>query len=74
LVLALQYFGAEKDIFPFERNIKSFMIALILLIFALPCLTYGLDSLGDYICRLRIGTKKKPRDSEANRIGKSKPL
>jgi hypothetical protein len=69
----LQYFGAEKDIFPFERNIKSFMIALILLIFALPCLTYGLDSLGDYIGRLRTGTKKKSGDSEANQTGKSKP-
>jgi hypothetical protein len=68
-VLALQYFGAEKDIFPFERNIKSFVIALIILIFALPCLTYGLDSLGYLIGRYstRNGAQKKSEDNEANR-------
>lgn len=42
-VLALQYFGLDKDILPFERNSKSFVIALVILVLALPCLIYGLS-------------------------------
>jgi hypothetical protein len=73
LVLALQYFGAEKDIFPFERNIRSFMIAWIILLFSLPCLTYGLDALGDLMNNMWEGTKNQLDDSEANRSGNSRP-
>jgi hypothetical protein len=73
LVLALQYFGAEKDIFPFERNIKSFLIAWVILLFSLPCLTYGLDALGDLMADIRKRTIKNPDDSEANCPGNSKP-
>jgi hypothetical protein len=74
LILALQYFGAEKDIFPIERNTKSFMIALIILVFALPCLTYGLGSLGYLIGKLsvRYGVHARNEDSEANHSGKTK--
>ncbi|KAH3954923.1 hypothetical protein HBI81_077290 [Parastagonospora nodorum] len=43
VLLALQYFGVDKDILPFERNATSFIIALVILVFALPFLTYGLS-------------------------------
>jgi hypothetical protein len=39
-VLALQYFGAEKDIFSFERNPRTFSYAIVILFCALPLLTY----------------------------------
>jgi hypothetical protein len=69
LLLALQYFGGDKDIFPFERNTKSFFVAILILVFTLPCLTYGLKFLGDFLRNLstRRGTKSKSKDSEANR-------
>lgn len=44
-VLALQYFGAEKDIFSFERNPRTFSYAICILFCALPILTYGLSLL-----------------------------
>lgn len=44
-VLALQYFGAEKDIFSFERNPRTFSYAICILFCALPILTYGLSML-----------------------------
>jgi hypothetical protein len=71
LLLVLQYFSADNDIFPFERNIRSFMIALFVLVFALPCLTYSLDFLGDLIGKFskRKGAQGRNKDSEANPTG-----
>jgi hypothetical protein len=76
LLLALQYFGAEGDILPFKRNIKSFVAVVLILLFALPCLAYCLDLLGHRIIKLseRDGLRmhRRNEDSEANRP--SKPM
>ncbi|KAF3006042.1 hypothetical protein E8E13_010813 [Curvularia kusanoi] len=45
LVLALQYFGADKDIFSFERNAKTFGIAICVLFSVLSVLAYVLNLL-----------------------------
>jgi hypothetical protein len=68
LLLALQYFGTIDSILPFERNIKSFVVIVIILMLALPCLTYGLDSLGYLISKLsmRYGAHRRGEDCEAN--------
>ncbi|KAJ8113691.1 hypothetical protein OPT61_g4239 [Boeremia exigua] len=47
-ILALQYFGAEKDIFSFERNPRNFSYAICVLFITLPVLTYVLSSLNLY--------------------------
>jgi hypothetical protein len=39
LIVVLQYFGSERAIFAFERNPKSFILALLVVFFALPLLT-----------------------------------
>lgn len=44
-VLALQYFGAEKGIFSFERNPRTFSYAICTLFIALPILTHILSLL-----------------------------
>jgi hypothetical protein len=54
LLLALQYFGTKDDILPFERNIKSFVVTVIIITLALPCLTYGLEFLGYFMGKLSI--------------------
>ncbi|KAH8726341.1 hypothetical protein GQ44DRAFT_771521 [Phaeosphaeriaceae sp. PMI808] len=68
LLLALQYFGSETRIFAFDRNPKTFVIALCVLIFALPCLTYGLDSLIGYLAKfsMRLGITKRVKGNESN--------
>jgi hypothetical protein len=68
LLLALQYFGTKDGILPFERDIKSFVAIVIILLLALPCLTYGLDSLGNLIVKLsvRYGAHRRDEDCEAN--------
>lgn len=47
-VLALQYFGAEKDIFSFERNPRTFSYAICILFITLPILTYVLSLLNHH--------------------------
>jgi hypothetical protein len=73
-VLSLQYFGAEKDIFPFDRNAKTFVIALFVLLFALPSLAYVLDRsvcVGkDIFVRLR----KRPKKTNIEAISDGKHL
>ncbi|UPX18040.1 uncharacterized protein EKO05_0008363 [Ascochyta rabiei] len=66
VILALQYFGAEKDIFSFERNPKTFSYTVCVLFFALPILTYALSLLNrtwDNLIR-RIFGKTGPEDKE----------
>lgn len=41
-MLALQYFGAEKDILHFDRSPKTFVFGILILFCLLPILTYGL--------------------------------
>lgn len=43
--MVLQYFGAERPIFSFERNAKSFAIAICVVFFTFPVLVYMLNSL-----------------------------
>lgn len=45
LLIALQYFGGDRDIFPFDRNLRNFFIALAVLCVSLPALTFGLSYL-----------------------------
>jgi hypothetical protein len=68
LLLALQYFGTKDSILPFERNIKSFVVIVVILTLALPCLTYGLDSLAYLMAKLsvRYGVYRRDEDCEAN--------
>ena len=40
-ILALQYFGADKDIFSFDRNPRTFSYTICVLFCVLPLLTYG---------------------------------
>jgi hypothetical protein len=42
LILALQYFGAEKAIFTFERSPQAFVFGILILFCLLPLLTYAL--------------------------------
>lgn len=44
-ILALQYFGADKDIFSFDRNPRTFSYTICVLFCVLPLLTYGLGLL-----------------------------
>lgn len=63
-ILALQYFGAEKDIFSFDRNPRTFSYAICVLFCVLPLLTYGLGLLNrswDTLMRKMIG---KTRDTD----------
>jgi hypothetical protein len=46
-ILALQYFGAERDIFSFDRNPKTFSFTICILFCALPILTYALSLLNN---------------------------
>ena len=65
-ILALQYFGAEKDIFSFERNPRTFTYAVCVLFCALPILTYVLSLLNqswDNLVRRFLG-KTKSTDEE----------
>ncbi|KAF3034718.1 hypothetical protein E8E12_007033 [Didymella heteroderae] len=65
-VLALQYFGAEKDIFSFERNPRTFSYAICILFCALPILTYCLSLLNqrwDDFSK-RIFGKAEPGDDQ----------
>jgi len=71
LVLALQYFGAEKDIFAFERNAKTFFIALFVLLFLLPCLACFLDYMvrGVEVVSQRFGIRPTKKDGEEDHLG-----
>ncbi|KAJ4343973.1 hypothetical protein N0V95_006489 [Ascochyta clinopodiicola] len=65
-ILALQYFGAEKDIFSFERNPKTFSYTICVLFCALPILTYALSLLNqtwDNFVRRILG-KTRPEDTK----------
>ena len=71
-ILALQYFGADKDIFSFERNPRTFSYTICVLFCALPILTYGLSLLNqtwDNFVRRLFG-KPRARDEERN-VGES---
>ncbi|KAH4056241.1 hypothetical protein HBH98_032090 [Parastagonospora nodorum] len=70
VLLALQYFGVDKDILPFERNPTSFIIALVILIFVLPCLTYGLSYSKTKLKALfdRMGIWPRKTASEADHL------
>lgn len=63
LILALQYFGAEKEIFSFERNPTSFSIALCILFCVLTALTWLLSILNpiwdEFLERLRLRLRLK---------------
>jgi hypothetical protein len=73
-ILALQYFGAEKDIFSFDRNPRTFSYAICVLFCVLPLLTYGLGLLNqswDALMRKMIG-KTRVTDEEVE--GYSAPV
>lgn len=66
LLIALQYFGADRDIFHFERNTKTFLIALALLCVTIPSLTLPLS----YIDRIQQRFQsKKGRHPDADEEG-----
>ncbi|KAH7077051.1 hypothetical protein FB567DRAFT_534429 [Paraphoma chrysanthemicola] len=44
VTLVLQYFGSEQAVFSFERNPRTFIIALVVVFATLPLLTYALYS------------------------------
>jgi hypothetical protein len=60
----LQYFGADKDIFSFERNPRTFSYAICVLFCALPILTYGLSLLNQRWDEFykRVFDKAEPED------------
>jgi hypothetical protein len=65
-ILALQYFGAEKDIFSFDRNPRTFSYTICVLFCALPILTYALSLLNqswDNFFR-KIFRRSKSEDEE----------
>lgn len=51
-VIALQYFGAEHDIFAFERTSATFVYALCILFCGIPVLVYALGVLNDALPNL----------------------
>jgi hypothetical protein len=75
-VLALQYFGGDRDIFPFDRNAKSFVVALFILIFALPCLTYILHCFVNLVVELagRVTTKPRRKSGGADNSSEFKAI
>lgn len=71
-ILALQYFGAEKDIFSFDRNPKTFSYAICVLFCALPVMTYALSLLNrswDNLVRKLLGKTKTKSDDEERVVG-----
>jgi hypothetical protein len=73
-ILALQYFGAEKDIFSFDRNPRTFSYTICVLFCVLPLLTYGLGLLNqswDTLMRKMIG---KTRDTDEGVESYSAPV
>lgn len=63
-VIALQYFGADRPIFPsFEQNPKNFILSLIVLGTALPLITCAINLIERLLPM--IG-KKKVRNLEEN--------
>jgi hypothetical protein len=67
-ILALQYFGAEKDIFSFDRNPRTFSYTICVLFCALPILTYALSLVNqswDNLVR-RILPRVKSEDVEVS--------
>lgn len=66
-ILALQYFGAEKDIFSFDRNPRTFSYTICALFCVLLILTYGLGFLSqswDAIMRKMFGRMKHEDEEE----------
>jgi hypothetical protein len=66
--LVLQYFSAETPIFPFERNTKTFVIAVCIVFVALPLLTFVLNTV-DYAQKavremLSVGKKQTVLEKE----------
>jgi hypothetical protein len=45
--LVLQYFGSDNNIFAFERNTRTFVISICVVLMALPLLTYILNVVND---------------------------
>jgi hypothetical protein len=43
-ILALQYFGAERDIFSFDRNMKNFVFCVLVLMAALRLFVVALNA------------------------------
>lgn len=72
LNLALQYFGAERDIFGFHRNSTTFNITLLVLYIALPILTLLLGYLEDLLnaFRSRFGSPNGPKSRAVDDTGK----
>lgn len=65
-ILALQYFGAEKDIFSFDRNPRTFSYTICVLFCALPILTYLLSlanqSWNNFVRKLFPRTKSEDEE------------
>ncbi|KAH7072767.1 hypothetical protein BKA63DRAFT_567359 [Paraphoma chrysanthemicola] len=73
IILVLQYFGAERPIFAFERNTRSFVLALLVVFAALPLLIFLLglvEHLKQIVLSTR-GMKKTKRTRTSNSIGVS---
>lgn len=64
LAIALQYFGADRDILPFDRNIKSFSIAIVILCVSFPLLTFVLNYLDQLQQRRRVKGVKSPDEED----------
>ncbi len=47
VVIALQYFCSERDLFAFERNARAFWISICVLVPALLVLTFALHTLDE---------------------------
>jgi hypothetical protein len=66
LILGLQYFGADRQIFSFERNGRTFILAVCIVFLALPVLTfalYFLERIQKAIFAM-FGAKEKRDDTE----------
>jgi hypothetical protein len=61
VTLVLQYFGSERAIFSFERNPRTFGIAIVIVFSTLPLLTFALYSIqrGRALLELMGVTKMK---------------
>jgi len=59
--VTLQYFATEDSIFGFERNAKTFILTLCILVLVLPLLAYAVDHVQN-MCTAwieRLGRKKR---------------
>lgn len=74
-IIALQYFTSDKPLFPFERNIRTFIYSILILIpllFVCALALYGFDKYKwELIWKLYAALGRKRRKPQKNLSGKT---